>query len=197
MLFDTKVCVVKAPLNIFWGGWVVMPLFLSILFPSLDFPALENVKCVGDVGGGKSPLQRGGRRTKHGYSETGQNLCGGLLDGLAELSALLLLEEHDVEAVEVRGLLSLLGSLDLLGPGAGGELGLGVDLLPHLHDAGMAGTAGKLGEDDGGQSALAVSESLAGHFATFDESLANERVQGQPQRLLGLKMKPDKPCCGQ
>lgn len=48
-----------------------------------------------------------GVRLKEGEHRAGPFLCSSLFDGLAELSALLLLEEHDVEAVEVGGLLSL------------------------------------------------------------------------------------------
>lgn len=83
-------------------------------------------------------------------------------ESLALLEAALLLEAHNLEAVEVgEGLAALLLEL-LLGPVALLPLGIDASGLPGLLDGTSAGTTGKLLDDEGGEKGLGEGNDAAG-----------------------------------
>lgn len=83
-------------------------------------------------------------------------------ESLALLEAALLLEAHNLEAVEVgEGLAALLLEL-LLGPVALLPLGIDASSLPSLADGTGAGTTGKLLDDDGGEKGSGEGDDAAG-----------------------------------
>lgn len=124
----------------------------------------------------------------------GHNLRLLLLESLAEGSAFLLLEDHDVETVEVVQSLPLLCLVDLFGPSARVPLALWVGLFPDLHKRSLTGTAGELGEDNGCQGAVAVAQGLAWDLTAFHQSLRGIQVS---QTVLVLLPVRNEPCCGQ
>lgn len=93
------------------------------------------------------------------------NLCGSLPrlgHSLLDLESPLLLEDHDLEAVEVAQSPSELLGGDLLGVGGLGPLGLDAGLLPELGNGAGAGAAGKGGDGKAGEGDVGESERLAG-----------------------------------
>lgn len=92
------------------------------------------------------------------------HLCGGLDLGqsLALLEALLLLEAHDLEALEVAksappgDLLTLLGPVRLL------PLGVDLRVLPLLLQLGVASATGKAFDDEGREESPGEAQGLAG-----------------------------------
>lgn len=80
--------------------------------------------------------------------DAAERLCGrslGLLDSRRKSVAALLLEEHNVETVKVRGSTTGLNGGTLLGPARGSPLLNGAGLVEELLDYGGAGCAGKAG----------------------------------------------------
>ena len=90
----------------------------------------------------------------------------------------LLLEEHDVEAVEVGEVPPLLGSLALLSPRGLLPLGNNLGRVEDLLDGRSTRGAGELLEDVRGEDEAAVGEGLAGDTSrgTVDESLSPRRA---------------------
>lgn len=80
----------------------------------------------------------------------------------ADLVSPLLLQDHDLEAVEVGQPTAELAGSDLLSPGRLSPLVGDTSLLPVLGDDTGAGTTGKLGDDDGGEGNVSESDGLAG-----------------------------------
>lgn len=94
-----------------------------------------------------------------------QHLSGGLPDlsvRAADLVSPLLLQDHDLEAVEVGQSTAELAGGDLLSPGRLGPLVGNTGLLPELGDNTSAGTTGQLGNDDGSEGDVSKSDGLAG-----------------------------------
>ena len=90
----------------------------------------------------------------------GRGLAG-LLEGRAERTSSLLLEEQDVESLKVAGSTSGLERSTLLGPRALSPLLSNALLVEELLDDASAGTAGEAVDNDGGQGQVPVGEGLA------------------------------------
>ena len=93
----------------------------------------------------------------------------------------LLLEEHDVEAVEVGEVPPLLGSLALLSPRGLLPLGDNLGSVEDLLDGRSTCGTGQLLENVRGEDESSVSEGLAGDTSrgTVDESLGTNKQLGQ------------------
>jgi hypothetical protein len=93
-----------------------------------------------------------------------QRLSRGLDLGqsLALFEAALLLEAHNLEAVEVGQVLSPLDLVALLGPAGLSPLAVDLGLLPELAESSLAGAARKVLNDEAGEKALLERDGLPG-----------------------------------
>lgn len=108
----------------------------------------------------------------------GSPLCLCLLgSGSLNQRPALLLEQHDVESVEVRGFPLRLLSLSLFGPRALGPLLSNIRFVEKLFDGRSTGASGQLRDDVWGEGGVSVSDDLARNTGggAVDDCLTQEK----------------------
>jgi hypothetical protein len=94
----------------------------------------------------------------------------GLGESLLDLESALLLEDHNLEALEVGESDTLLGDVDSLGKSGLGPLLVDLLLLPDLGDSSGAGSEGNV-DGDAGQAEVGKGEGLAGDLGGINQDL--------------------------
>lgn len=103
-------------------------------------------------------------------------------DGITHL----LPELHDLEALKVGELPPLVELDALLGPGALGPLLVDTLLLPLLGNETTSGTAGKLGNDDGGERHLGEGDCVAGDGGVLGGTVNKHLTSCERRAKIGI-----------